>query len=555
MINNNGFPDLFPYAQHKFAELVNEFAAYGLEVERSMELKRGTGFLCHYDQRSGHIYLALPEPTHPLGKAQIFFLKALLNLPDDETLFRFISLLLPRALAHEFGHYFRHKYGTLTEDRWYEEQVANHLANAVTKYRLNPQEKDSIAMLLRQTIDHLSQQMRSRDIAFDSYDSQIHALYVAGSLTAADADTILTMNKILSLEPEKLLEQLGHVVHDISERMLQREMTIDGFNKEYTSDVLKYLYYQLGWMLVDTESREHHYVDEFAGRHLNRQKELLRLFERDDLPSEDEILACYKAYRDTAPLSTTASRYFYKRYRSLLLSRLRNEVKDLQGNPLSTREAQTLLETWEEQNLDPLNLIMPLVPQGLQHLLPVRVANELKLIPDPGPYFHAETDGAIWRHVALRIHNPRVQDTLSRLQSLDQINMYRSLPVAILMDIIRELWIIKVMQDETLIWEKSLNDDIFILIDGRLGVFTSVNHKSKRVGTIHPGEMFGEMAFVSRKPRAATIRAIEYSECFVLKSSDLRALALRHPIILFEVAKSLTEKLDILNEKSEVLQP
>jgi hypothetical protein len=555
MTNDKGFIDLFALAQRTFLELVSEFKAYGLEVESSVEPRRGAGLFCSYDLKSGHLYLALPEPDSPLGRVQILFLKALLNVEEDETLFGFISFFLPRALAHELGHYLRHKFGTFTEDLWHEEQVANQLGNAVTQHRMNPEERDAMVSLLRQTLEHLAREGRSMDIVFDSYDSPLRAFEVAGILKPEDADTIFAMNKILRLEPETLLEQLNHAPQDICGRLLERKATIEAFNRDYTSDAVKYFYYQLGWMLVDLESREHHYVDEFAQKHLNRKVELLPLSDREDSPSADQILAYFRAHQETASHSAPAGRYFYKRYRSLLLSRIRNEVQDLPGHPLATREARRLLESWEEENLDPLFLLRPLVPQALQSLLPGQIGKELDALSDPARQFRAEADQAIWRHVVFKVEDKVAENTLSRLQCLDQMEMFRRLPVEVLMGLIGELYVVKARKGETLIWEKSLNDDLFILMDGRLEVFTSADGQIRRVGTIRPGHMFGEMAFITGRPRSATVRAAENSQCFVLKSSTLRAFALKHPTLLFEIAKSIAEKLEALDKGSEVFHP
>lgn len=547
MANDKSTIDLFALAKHIFQGLVSEFNTYGIELESSLEPRKGTGLFCSYDLKSGHLYLALPEPGSPLGRVQILFLKALLNVEDDECLFRFISFFLPRALAHELGHYLRHKFGTFTEDRWYEEQVANQLSNAVTHHLMNPEEKKEMTSVLRRTLEHLTHEGRSMNIVFDSYDSPLRALEVAGMLSPENADMILTMNKILDLDPETLLEQLNHAVRDIPGRMLERKAAIEAFNREYTSDVVKYFFYQLGWMLVDLESREHHYIDEFARNHLNRTVELLPLSNREDPPSVDEILACYRAYQVTEPLSVPAARYFYKRYRSLLLTRIRNDVQNLPSHPLSSQKAQGLLEKWQEEDLDALTLLRPLVPQSLQPLLPDQIRKQCGDLSDPVPKFRTKTDRVIWCHVVLKVENIEACNTLSRLQCLDQMEMFRSLPVEVLMELIGELYVVKATKGDTLIWEKSINDDLFILMNGNLDVFTSIDGRNREIGTIHAGQMFGEMSFITGRPRSATVRAVENSQCFVLKSSTLRAFSLKYPAFMFEVARSIAEKLEALD--------
>jgi CRP-like cAMP-binding protein len=56
--------------------------------------------------------------------------------------------------------------------------------------------------------------------------------------------------------------------------------------------------------------------------------------------------------------------------------------------------------------------------------------------------------------------------------------------------------------------------------------------------------VFGEMAFLTRRPRSATVRAVEDSECIMVKSADLRLLAYRQPSVVLQIARVLAERLD-----------
>ena len=87
------------------------------------------------------------------------------------------------------------------------------------------------------------------------------------------------------------------------------------------------------------------------------------------------------------------------------------------------------------------------------------------------------------------------------------------------------------------------NDDVFILVDGELEVGTLRAGQFKRFDVIRSGEVFGEMAFFTREPRNATVRAVRPAECLVLKGSDLRLLAFDHPSILMQMAGVLARRL------------
>lgn len=53
------------------------------------------------------------------------------------------------------------------------------------------------------------------------------------------------------------------------------------------------------------------------------------------------------------------------------------------------------------------------------------------------------------------------------------------------------------------------------------------------------------MAFLTRRPRSATVRAVEDSECIMIKSADLRLLAYRQPSVSLQIARVLAERLEV----------
>jgi CRP-like cAMP-binding protein len=109
---------------------------------------------------------------------------------------------------------------------------------------------------------------------------------------------------------------------------------------------------------------------------------------------------------------------------------------------------------------------------------------------------------------------------------------------------------VRLAAGETIMWEGDINDDVFFLLQGRLEVLVLQNNANKRVGTIYPGEVFGEMAFFSRDTRNATVRASMPSECFVIKDSALLSLVFKHPSILMQMAGALARRLARLNQRA-----
>ncbi len=542
-------PGLFAFAQLCFHNFLAEFAQYGIEADPGLELRQGSGILCYYDMKDRQIYISLPNLSDPVGKLHMLFLRSLLHCESQEELWQFFYLFIPHVIAHELAHHFRHRSGLFTDNLWYEEQVANHLAVAVTKHRLTPEEKAFARKVLPRALEGLAAKMESKNIAADSYHNILYALNVSGQIGDAALENIEMVQRIFAVRPEEILKGAGQLSPELLERLEQRDDIIDSINDDYASDAIRYIYYHIGWLYLALMGRETQYVDEFARLYLNRRVELLPLTntaETEADPDEMALQACFQAYRDTLPLSDVGSRYFYKRYRQLLLSKLQTTVllAPSQREQLQN-EAGALLEAWRgrEKESDALVYLAQLARPALRKLFPHTIGEHLH--PDLSLLRHLPTDDDVrlWRHIVMRGEDAGAANTLRRLSLLDQGDIFRPLPAEVMLEIAHNLCRMKLDTGEIVIWEGEANDDVYIVADGELEVCLMREGRFESFDTIQPGEIFGEMAFFTREPRNATVRATRPSECFVLKGADLRLFAFKHPSILIQMAGVLARRL------------
>jgi hypothetical protein len=534
--------DLFALGQRYFDRFLKEFAAYGLEADPGLELRRGAGVLCYYSLEDRHIYLSVPDFNHGAGKLQAFILRSLLGCHNDEELFRFFELFIPHVIAHELAHHYRHRRGLFNSaDLWQEEQIANKLAVAVVKHRLSPEKKAEAKKFLQQAIQALSAQIAEKDIAVDSYYSVLHAMNVSGEVALADFENIELIQAALGLSAEEQLKSSGQLSPTNLE---QRDELIEDIKKQYTSDQIKYIYYHVGWLYLDLTSRETEYVDEFARNYLNREIELLPPIRTGEAPADSAIQACFKASLESQPYSPALSRYFYKRYRSLLLAKLDSaELQISAQTERLKREARLILENWNEKALDTLSYLSQLAPASLRPLFPHLVKQHLPPTLQLPDHLPAETDRRLWQHAILGANDPAAANTLYRLQFLDKTDIYRPLPAEMLIDLARRFYQVNFEPGETVIWQDERNDDVYILLEGKLEVWVIKADQPVKVGLINPGEIFGEIAFFTEDPRYATVRAVEPSTCFVLTDYDLQLFAYQHPTILMQMAGALAKRL------------
>lgn len=549
MSEQNATVDLFALGQNCFNAFIKEFALYGIQADPDIELCRGNGMLCYYSLDDRKIYLSVPDLNSPTGKLQALFFRSLLGCDSNEDLLHFFGLFIPHIIAHELAHHYRHRYGLFGDSLWEEEQIANKLAVAVSKHRLPPQEKAYARNFLQKAIESLSAKMEEKNIAVDSYYSALHALNVSGQIGVSDFENIELMETVMGVSADDMLIGSGQLSDEFVQRLEQKDDLIENIDEQYASDQLKYIYYHLGWLYLDLTSRETEYVDEFARNYLNLGADLLPLIHNGDTPTDEMVQACFKAYQDTQACSATISRYFYKRYRSLLLAKL--QATDLQVAAHTEhlkRETTLILEKWSEKQQDMLNYLSQLAPPGLRALFPHLVAQSLNPQLDIVANLPTRTDRRLWQHIMYKTTDSAAANTLYRLQMLDQTDIYRPLPAELMLEFAHRLSLIKFAPGEPVIWEDEYNDDVYFLIKGKLEVSVTRNGKPAQIGLIEPGEMFGEVAFFTEDPRIATVKAVEPSECFVLTDADLQLLAYSHPTILMQMAGALAKRLTDMYE-------
>jgi CRP/FNR family cyclic AMP-dependent transcriptional regulator len=75
------------------------------------------------------------------------------------------------------------------------------------------------------------------------------------------------------------------------------------------------------------------------------------------------------------------------------------------------------------------------------------------------------------------------------------------------------------------ITEGQVDDEAFLIVDGQ----AEVTIRSRYIRTIQPGQIVGEMAAVSSRPRSASVTATSNVHAYVLTGPYLRDLMREHP--------------------------
>jgi CRP-like cAMP-binding protein len=84
----------------------------------------------------------------------------------------------------------------------------------------------------------------------------------------------------------------------------------------------------------------------------------------------------------------------------------------------------------------------------------------------------------------------------------------------------------------------------FIIRSGKVEVVKGAETDHPTVlRTMGPGEFFGEVALIEHRPRTATVRAVEDTECIALWCEDLAAELLQHPELALRMLSSVLKRL------------
>jgi CRP-like cAMP-binding protein len=96
---------------------------------------------------------------------------------------------------------------------------------------------------------------------------------------------------------------------------------------------------------------------------------------------------------------------------------------------------------------------------------------------------------------------------------------------------------------------------LYVVIDGRLKALTTSPEGDDVVfNVMGPGEVFGEMALLSERPRSATVRAIDRCDLLQLDRRDFLAFLKRNPDVAVRMLTVLVERLARVSEFVEDVQ-
>lgn len=140
------------------------------------------------------------------------------------------------------------------------------------------------------------------------------------------------------------------------------------------------------------------------------------------------------------------------------------------------------------------------------------------------------------------------------LSALRKIPFLRQLDAADLKEIYKISRTREYGPGEPIFAKSTAADRMFIVLDGRVKIFTpSMGKKRKTFAYLRPGDFFGEMALLEGKPRSAAAEAVAYSKLLVITSADFNRLLAKRPQLTLYLLRTVSQRLRRANEEIEGL--
>lgn len=116
----------------------------------------------------------------------------------------------------------------------------------------------------------------------------------------------------------------------------------------------------------------------------------------------------------------------------------------------------------------------------------------------------------------------------------------------------RDLPRLRYKAGQSIISENDSADDFYYICKGRVEIMKNLNHPetpTAQLSILEPGEFFGEMGVINDQPRSATVRALDDVELLMIPRDVFVEITFTHPMVMFNLMRTLSGRLRETNER------
>ena len=111
---------------------------------------------------------------------------------------------------------------------------------------------------------------------------------------------------------------------------------------------------------------------------------------------------------------------------------------------------------------------------------------------------------------------------------------------------------IKLQQGDYLLREGDESTQMYYVHSGTLAVYKRKGNSEQQIGTIYAGELVGEMSFLDKAPRSATVRAIGNCELVMIPNSKFEKFYAKLPKWYKVLINTLLDRLRRANARIRI---
>ncbi len=136
--------------------------------------------------------------------------------------------------------------------------------------------------------------------------------------------------------------------------------------------------------------------------------------------------------------------------------------------------------------------------------------------------------------------------TEARLELLRRVELFAGVEPRHLERIAERVVEVDVPAGRQIVREGDVGTGFFVIVEGSVRVIRD----GRPIARLGPGEFFGELAILDRRPRVAQVVADEPTRCLALASWDLEAIMLEEPALAVAILRGVAARLRALTEES-----
>lgn len=143
---------------------------------------------------------------------------------------------------------------------------------------------------------------------------------------------------------------------------------------------------------------------------------------------------------------------------------------------------------------------------------------------------------------------------IERILFLKRISIFSSLTSYELRKIAEVVSEEEAESGEILFWEGDFGDCMYLVVDGKISIFTGKQPAIKVLASFEKGAFFGEMGLYDDKPRAASAMADVHSRLLVLRKGEFCDLISEFPMVALGIMKELNNRIRATNNKLNLIE-